>query len=348
MTMRATLTSHTPLSLNEEDTMLDTTSKDDPVRERPETSQNVPPSSNPRIVLFGIRCAFTNAIIRGLASIRHPPVGIVLPGHPGSSGLQRLNPPRRALPMASSSGDGPPDDVCPTFNIGSLRDPEAVAAIDALRPDIILVACFTRRIPAKLRATARIVALNIHPSLLPLHRGPDPLFWTLRHGDGLAGVTIHELVDELDAGPILAQVPVRYLDGISEAELERLLSNVAIDSLRILLPAVQRGSHTQIAQDESQATYETWPDIADYTIDTHRSARSAFNFIRGVAAREIPVTIDIGIELIEVAEALACGSGHDLVVRDQSGIVEIAFADGTLRVRPAGLRESNASPARSG
>src|SRR5260370_8308382 len=47
--------------------------------------------------------------------------------------------------------------------------------------------------------------LNVHPSLLPRHRGPEPIYWTIVNGDREAGITVHQTVPRIDAGPILAQ-----------------------------------------------------------------------------------------------------------------------------------------------
>src|ERR671936_350010 len=47
--------------------------------------------------------------------------------------------------------------------------------------------------------------LNIHPSLLPRHRGPEPIYWTISSGDREAGISIHLTTERTDAGPILAQ-----------------------------------------------------------------------------------------------------------------------------------------------
>ncbi len=67
-------------------------------------------------------------------------------------------------------------------------------------------------------------SINLHSSLLPAFRGGDPLFWQLIHGVKETGVTVHRLVDEVDAGPILKQVKVRRPRKVSEQALARLLN----------------------------------------------------------------------------------------------------------------------------
>lgn len=307
-------------------------------RELPVSTRNVPSSApaTPRIVVFGIRCRFTDAIVRGLTLIDQPPIALVLPAPPGTTGLQLINPPRTTLPMvlSRSSPVMSPTVSVPTYNLGRVNHNATVNALRTIDPEIILVACFPRRIPASLYAFARIAALNIHPSLLPKHRGPDPLFWTLREGTGQAGLTIHELSDQFDAGPIYAQAQVTYADGTSEAELEAMLASTALELLRSLIPAVGRGEHDPRVQDVSDSTYETWPEANNYTIDTRQSARAAFNFIRGIRDRHITVTIDTGTGSIDVAEAVAYQIGLDLASTTTRGLLPVKFDDGILFVRP--------------
>jgi methionyl-tRNA formyltransferase len=59
--------------------------------------------------------------------------------------------------------------------------------------DAVVVACFPWKLPPALLARPRLGGLNVHPSLLPLGRGPEPVFWTLRRGERRTGATIHRL-----------------------------------------------------------------------------------------------------------------------------------------------------------
>ena len=82
--------------------------------------------------------------------------------------------------------------------------PEAIAALDRIEPDLLLLACLPHVVGRATRETARLGALNLHPSALPRFRGPDPVFWQLRAGASRAGVTVHVATDDVDAGPIVA------------------------------------------------------------------------------------------------------------------------------------------------
>src|ERR1700686_2568971 len=68
--------------------------------------------------------------------------------------------------------------------------------------DLFCVATFPRILDAGVLALPRLGVLNVHPSLLPRHRGPDPLFWTFFDSEAETGVTVHWITQEVDAGDI--------------------------------------------------------------------------------------------------------------------------------------------------
>jgi methionyl-tRNA formyltransferase len=75
----------------------------------------------------------------------------------------------------------------------------------AVEPDLVVCMGFPWKIPPDALAVPRLGWINGHPSLLPRHRGPLPVAWTIREGDEEMGFTFHRMDAELDTGPILAQ-----------------------------------------------------------------------------------------------------------------------------------------------
>jgi methionyl-tRNA formyltransferase len=75
----------------------------------------------------------------------------------------------------------------------------------ALRPDLVVCTGFPWKIPADALAVPPLGWLNGHPSLLPRHRGPVPVAWSIRNGEPEIGITFHRMDAELDTGAILAQ-----------------------------------------------------------------------------------------------------------------------------------------------
>ncbi len=105
-----------------------------------------------------------------------------------------------------------------------------------LRPDLVLSLHFDQVLRMPFLEAVACPVVNVHPALLPAHRGPCPAFWTLLGGDECCGVTVHRILDEaIDAGPILARrarpVPATFCMG----ELDELLFLEGVETLLELL-----------------------------------------------------------------------------------------------------------------
>src|SRR5579884_2994244 len=85
------------------------------------------------------------------------------------------------------------------------REPAAIQELAAESIDILIVASYGRLLPATVLALPHQGCLNLHPSLLPRHRGPSPIPAAILAGDSETGVTVIEMVMRMDAGPIVAQ-----------------------------------------------------------------------------------------------------------------------------------------------
>ncbi len=207
--------------------------------------------------------------------------------------------PRRALPLLDSSpADSSSRQMAaahgiPVFEVADLAAPETLAALGALAPDAIAVACFPRRLPPALLRLPRLGALNLHPSLLPDNRGPDPLFWTFYHGDEQTGVTVHLMDETLDTGPVLAQETIAVPEGISETLLERACAEAGGRLLVASLRALADGIAHPTPQDESRATRHSFPLPKDYVVSPQWPARRAYRFVQGVSGRGVPVLVDV-------------------------------------------------------
>ena len=115
---------------------------------------------------------------------------------------------------------------------------ETAAALDAARPDVILSFHFDQIFTAETLAIAPLGGLNVHPSLLPRHRGPIPTLYAL--AEGASGVSIHTIEPRIDAGGVLAQRAVALPPGLSVGGAARALHLAALPLLEealALLPA---------------------------------------------------------------------------------------------------------------
>jgi methionyl-tRNA formyltransferase len=82
-------------------------------------------------------------------------------------------------------------------------DPDAVAELEQLRPDLFVVVAYGQYIPRRVIQLAQHEAVNLHPSLLPKYRGAAPIQWAIANGDTVTGVSIIALAERMDAGDIL-------------------------------------------------------------------------------------------------------------------------------------------------
>lgn len=110
--------------------------------------------------------------------------------------------------------------------------------------------------------------INVHPSLLPLYRGPSPIESAILNGDTETGVTIMQLSKEMDAGPIYSQVTVPLLDIETAPELELQLAELGAQELSLTLPAIMNGTVKPTPQNDSVATYCQLLTKEDSQLDT--------------------------------------------------------------------------------
>lgn len=265
------------------------------------------PDTALRVVLFGIECRFTEVVLQRLLERDIVVATTVLPGPPVAMATQRVAPPRIHLHVADDTGSASSSALrrTPVVRIGSLSDAATFRYIATLNPDIILVACFPYRIPGDIRDLARIAALNIHPSALPANRGPDPLFWAFKRGDGRFGVTLHALSERLDSGDIVEARTFADLHGVPESSVEHDLAVEGADMAADFVARPVTMLRGMTPQNESLASYEGWPSREDYRIDPSRPAQAAFNFIRGVKERDIPIRAAVSGRDVRITDAIA-------------------------------------------
>src|SRR5262245_34869863 len=155
----------------------------------------------------------------------------------------------------------------PVLQPETLRDPDAVAQLAALRPDAGVVAAYGEILRKSVLEIPPLGYLNIHPSLLPRHRGPAPVVGAILAGDAEAGVTVMRLESKMDAGPILAQQRVPLAPNARAGALTTQLFELGAAMLVEALAAYAAGQIAPVPQDESQATYTRLLQKSDGAID---------------------------------------------------------------------------------
>lgn len=103
----------------------------------------------------------------------------------------------------------------------------------------LVVAGFSRRIPATVTRRYGDWALNVHPSLLPRFGGPQPEVQVILHDQQESGVSVHTITEEFDAGPLRAQRSFRLHAGLTVADMEERAAALGAECVASLLSAEQ-------------------------------------------------------------------------------------------------------------
>jgi methionyl-tRNA formyltransferase len=144
----------------------------------------------------------------------------------------------------------------------ALRSVDAVRGEDGalatelahLRPDLICVATFPWLLEREVLEIPRHGVVNLHPSYLPRHRGPNPLFWTYYHDDRTGGVSAHMASAHADAGPILLQERIDIPRGWSSSHLYLAAATVGAELLLSAVESIERGTARPVPQAERLST----------------------------------------------------------------------------------------------
>ena len=142
----------------------------------------------------------------------------------------------------------------PVLQPPSLRGEGAQAELAALKPDAIVVAAYGRLLPSPVLELPPHGCLNLHPSLLPRHRGPSPVATAILEGDEVTGVSLMLLDEGMDTGPVIASTEVRLQGNETAGKLTDRLFNLGGDLLSDCLERWVNGELTAQPQDDARAT----------------------------------------------------------------------------------------------
>jgi methionyl-tRNA formyltransferase len=250
-----------------------------------------------RVLLFGSGGLLSASALRALAA-EHDVLGVVLakPARPWERA-------RRLLGAVARSAGLRRGDVLMTtarslgvrlLPLPSVQDDRLAESIAALRLDLLCVAHFPWRIPDRLIASARLGGVNLHPSLLPRHRGPLPLCWVYHGDDRETGVTVHHLTKEMDAGNIVAQRAFPLPRGYPVDRLNADNARVGAEVLQEAMRALAAGAATGRPQDHTRATRAPFvrPGQRLVEFDTWDAER-VWHFLAGVWPRFIEPLQDV-------------------------------------------------------
>lgn len=169
-----------------------------------------------------------------------------------------------------------------TFQLPSLKGPEAQAALRDLNVDIGIMAYVLQFAPQDFVNIPKHGTIQYHPSLLPKYRGPSSISWPIMKGEKETGLTIFRPTDGLDEGPIILQksTPISDDDTLGSIYFDRLFP-MGVAAMIEAADLVVAGKHKEVVQDESQASYEGWCRAAESKVAWANHVDFIYNTIRG-------------------------------------------------------------------
>ena len=201
---------------------------------------------------------------------------------PGVEPVAAVTPPDRPRGRGRQPEPPPVKDAAtevgvPVLQPPNLRGESVRSQLAELAPDVIVVAAYGRFLPPAILDLPLHGCLNIHPSLLPRHRGPSPVATAILDGDGITGVSLMLLDEGMDTGPVIAQREYPLTGQETAGELTGTLFDMGADLLADSIGPWVSGELTAQAQDDALATVtrklERADGRADWTLPAETLAR---------------------------------------------------------------------------
>jgi methionyl-tRNA formyltransferase len=306
------------------------------------------PAGSPplRIVYFGTP-AFAVPTLQALLNSRHRVVALVSqPDRPSGRGHRVAATPTKTHAVLCG---------VPVLQPTKLRDEAFLTAITELRPDLGVVAAYGRILPDALLAIPRLGMINVHASLLPAYRGAAPVHRAVIAGDTETGVTIMRVVQELDAGPMLARAAVPIGQDATSPEIETRLAERGAALLLDVVDQLADGTAVETPQDDAKATLAPKILKTESPIDWSMPASRIHNLVRGLQPWPLASTTVSGSRFLihrtaisgEPGERAAAGT----VIRAEGDSLDVTTGEGVIRIlqiQPEGRRVMTAREFLSG
>jgi methionyl-tRNA formyltransferase len=258
---------------------------------------------------------FALQTLQGLIDAGVDLVGVYTqPDRPKGRGKQLAAPPVKRL--ARQYG-------IPVYQPVRLRAPDAVAELEALAPELIVVVAYGQILPQSVLDIPRYGCINVHASLLPKYRGAAPINKVIMDGESETGITTMLMDAGLDTGDMLVKRSLAIGENETAGELHDRLALLGRETMAETLRQLCAGALTPEQQDEALTCYAPMLKKEDGRLDWSRSATDLHNQVRGLDPWPGAYTTLNG-ELLKVA-ATRIGSGTGSA---EPGTVVTASAEG--------------------
>lgn len=278
-------------------------------------------------ILFMGTPDFAVASLRALVEAGHEICGVFTqPDKPKNRGHKMTPPPVKEYALTQN---------LPVFQPLKMKDGTALAIVQELQPELIVVAAYGRILPEEILQAAPYGAINVHSSILPKYRGAAPINWAILNGETVTGDTIMYMAKELDAGDIIRCAETAIDPDEDAQELTARLAELGAKTLVEVVADMGRGTVTRTPQDHSRSTYAPMLDKSLSPMDFTRSAQVLHNQVRGLIPWPCATMAlqgkTVKVFRTQVGEETSAAPGT-VVAADKRGIA-VACGDGrTLRV----------------
>lgn len=168
----------------------------------------------------------------------------------------------------------------PVFQPKSLKDDEVLETLRELAPELVVVVAYGRLLPPEVLAVPAHGCINMHVSLLPKYRGAAPIQWALINGEKKTGVTIMQLDEGLDTGPVLAQESLAITGSQTAGEVFEMVGQIGARLLARTVASIAAG--TAVATPQSGEPSFAPPLAKEMAqLDFTKEARDLHNLVRG-------------------------------------------------------------------
>ena len=181
-----------------------------------------------------------------------------------------------------------------------LRDEAIKSKIEIIAPDVLVVAAYGLILPREILCAPKFGCINVHASVLPRWRGAAPIERAILAGDQTTGISIMQMEEGLDTGPVYESSSTDIIPGESVSGLEARLALMGSD---LLCKVIRNLPGTKSKQEGQFATYAAKLTREDRKIDWSHSTEMLFRQIWALSER-LPVTVEINNQKIQILEAI--------------------------------------------